>query len=111
MMTIEERVEAISWDVFVAQFDELQKWGPFQPEGKLTNQSFKTITSAIKALDEAYSREYWTNNGGVDTIIINGVYTYVSYGFRMDPSTDKEYKYFRTLECNMKYSFCNIRLS
>ncbi len=101
-MTIEERV---------AQFDELQKWGPFKPEDKLANQSYKTITSAVKALDEAYSREYWTNNAFVDTIIINGIYTIVSYGLRMDPGGDKEYKYFRTLECNAKYSFANIRLS
>ena len=102
MITIEERV---------AQFDELQKWGPFKPESKLANQSFRTIASAVKALDEAYSREYWTNNGGIDFIIINGIFTYVSYGLRMDPSSDKEYKYFRTLENNAKYSFAKIRLS
>ena len=74
-------------------------------------KTFKTITSAIKTLDETYGREHWINVGFVDTIIINGIYTIVSYGLRMDPGTDKEYRYFRTLEGNMKYSFCNIRLS
>ena len=74
-------------------------------------KSFKTITSAVKALDELYGREHWTGVGFVDLIMINGVYTHISYGLRMDPCTDKEYKYFRTLQNNMKYSFCNVRLS
>lgn len=74
-------------------------------------KSFKTITSAVKALDELYGREHWTQNAFVDQIMINGIYTTVSYGLRMDPSTDKEYKYYRTLENNMKYSFAEIRLS
>ena len=74
-------------------------------------KSFKTITSAVKALDETYGREHWTGVGFVGIIMINGVFTHVSYGLRMDPSTDKEYKYFRTLQNNEKYHFANVRLS
>ena len=74
-------------------------------------KSFKTIKSAIKSLDELYGRDHWTSVGFVDQILICDIWTTVSYGLRMDPSTDKEYRYFRNLEHDMKYSFASIRLS
>ena len=74
-------------------------------------KSFKTIKSAIKSLDELYGRDIWTEESFVDVIVICGISTTVSSGLRMDPNTDKEYRYFRNLEHDMKYSFASIRLS
>lgn len=74
-------------------------------------KSFKSIKSAIKSLDELYGRDIWTEESFVDVIVICGISTTVSSGLRMDPNTDKEYRYFRNLEHDMKYSFASIRLS
>ena len=72
-------------------------------------KEFKTIISVIKYLDGKYTRNYWMNTWSVEQIKINGIRTTVSEGLRMDPCTDKEYKYYRNLE--YKYPELQIRLT